>query len=265
MGRSSRSDAWWIVVVATLLLWAVMAPFHPDPDSSAGVYAALRDDIDRWLFVHCAQLVLAPFVVFAVWLLLRGLTSVAATISRVALVVWLVFFSAYDALAGIGTGVLVREANRHAGAARRSFAMAADVFWDGELTGTTSWWGVVATVAWPIVIVSAVIALRQAIANWGTILATAVAGLIALHAGFPATIGFVALVVAVVLRRRETELSPSSNWESIASVTTARHTHNCRSAYHVARWGTVRCLVRPVVAPLSARPMCHSGASGACA
>jgi integrase len=59
------------------------------------------------LFIHCAQLVLAPFFAFSVWVILRAITSAAATLRRVAVVVWLVFFSAYDSLAGIGTGVLV--------------------------------------------------------------------------------------------------------------------------------------------------------------
>jgi hypothetical protein len=49
----------------------------------------------------------------------------------VALVVWLVLFSAYDAMAGIGTGVLVREASHLAGEERRNFAASADVFRDG--------------------------------------------------------------------------------------------------------------------------------------
>jgi hypothetical protein len=190
------------LMVAAPLLWAVLAPFHPDPDA-ASVYVALQADVGRWLFVHVAQLVLAPFIAFTIWAILRGIDSFAASLSRAALAVWLVFFSAYDALAGIGTGVLVREANSLTGEAQASLASAADLFWDSRLSGNRSWLGIVATVAWPIVAVAAAVALRRAGARWATVSATAVSGLIALHAGFPATIGFVALAVAAVLRSRE--------------------------------------------------------------
>ena len=58
-----------------------------------------------------AQLVLMPFLAAGVWMLLDGLQSVAAWVARSALVLWLVFFSAFDAVAGIATGVLTRHAN----------------------------------------------------------------------------------------------------------------------------------------------------------
>ena len=47
------------------------------------------------------------------------------------------------------------------------------------------------------------LSLLRAGAGWATVAATAVSGLIALHAGFPATVGFVALAVAAVLWSRE--------------------------------------------------------------
>jgi hypothetical protein len=152
--------------------------------------------------VHIGQVLLAPFLALTVLMLLRGISSLAATISRAALVVWLVFFSAYDALAGIGTGVLVREANSVEGAERASFAAAADFFWDSHLSGNRSWLGVVATVAWPIVALAGAVALRQAGASWLTTAAAAVSGLFALHAGPPATVGLLALLVAAVSSER---------------------------------------------------------------
>ena len=57
-----------------------------------------------------AQLVLTPLVAVGVWMLLDGIQSVAATIARATLVVWMVFFSAFDAIAGIAVGVLTRYA-----------------------------------------------------------------------------------------------------------------------------------------------------------
>jgi hypothetical protein len=192
-----------IVLPAALLGWAVLALFHPDPDAAGGIYAGLHDEVGRWLFVHIAQLALAPFVAFAVWAILHGISSITATASRAALVVWLVFFGVYDALAGIGTGVLVRHAANTAGEEQARFIAAVDFFWDSRLTGTVSWWGIVATIAWPTVAITAAIALRRAGAGWPTTMATLASGLIALHGGYPATLGFTALAAAVVLRSRE--------------------------------------------------------------
>ena len=209
MNRSTvKPGAVWIVLPVALVTWAVIALLHPDPDSSAGIYAGLHDDVGSWLFTHCAQLVLAPFVAFTVWTILRGVTSAAATLSRLALVVWLVSFSAYDSLAGIGTGVLVREANSVTGDEQAGLVTAADLFWDSQLSGNVSWWGVVATIAWPVVAVAAAVALHRDRASRVTVAAMAVSGLVAFHAGFPATVGFTALAVAVVGRLTRAGNSP---------------------------------------------------------
>jgi hypothetical protein len=152
---------------------------------------------------HVAQIVLAPFIAFTVWALLRGIDSAWSGLSRAALAVWLVFFGVDDALAGTGTGVLVREANSVIGEERASLASAAEFFWDSRVTGNRSWFGVVATVAWPVIAVAAAVALRRAGAGWATVAATAVSSLMALHGGFPATVGFLALAVAAVLWSRD--------------------------------------------------------------
>lgn len=190
----------WLGIFGAPLLWAILAPFHPEGEGDA--YASLHDQVGRWLFVHVAQVVLAPFLAIAVWLLLRGIASVAATISRVALVFWLVFFSTYDALAGIGTGVLVRQANSVSGEERASFAEAADFFFDSHISGYLSWFGAVATVAWVVVALAAAVALRGAGADWLTTAAAALSALFAFHAGYPAMVGLIALLVAAFLWER---------------------------------------------------------------
>ena len=92
------------------LLWAVLILFHPMPGGDSTL-DGIDDVVDRWLIVHVGQLILTPLLFLAVWRLLDGLTSTAATISRCGLVVWTVFFSAYDAVQGIATGLLVRHAD----------------------------------------------------------------------------------------------------------------------------------------------------------
>ena len=78
-------------------------------------YEGIADEADRWIFVHFALLVLTPFLAAGVWMLLDGIESIPALVARAFLALWMVFFSAVDAVAGIATGVLTRHANSLAG------------------------------------------------------------------------------------------------------------------------------------------------------
>ena len=94
-----------VVLALTLLVLAVALLWHPT--GGEDVFEAVRDDVGAWLFVHVSFLRLAPLLGYAVLLLLQGLRSRAAAVSRAALVVYMVFYTAYEVTAGVGTGVLV--------------------------------------------------------------------------------------------------------------------------------------------------------------
>ena len=93
-----------LFVVAVPLLFAAVLLFHPPGGDD--VYEGVKDDVDRWLFVHTAFLLLTPLLAIAAYLLLNGLESGAATVSRVALIFFHVFYNAYEVTVGIGTGIL---------------------------------------------------------------------------------------------------------------------------------------------------------------
>ena len=184
------------------LLWAVLIVFHPNPGGDSP-YEGIRDVVDRWLFVHVGQLILTPFLFLAVWRLLDGLSSAAATVSRAALVVWTVFFSAYDSVQGIATGILTRYANDLAGAEQAAVARAIDfVVEDSQLAGNISALGLVAGASWLIVAIAAAVALHKAGAGWAVVVATCLSVVVAAHSA-PAAIGFVALFLAGILRERQ--------------------------------------------------------------
>jgi hypothetical protein len=52
-----------------------------------------------------------PLMAAVVYLLLRGVEGTAAQVSRIALVPFVIFYSAWEALQGIGVGILVDEVN----------------------------------------------------------------------------------------------------------------------------------------------------------
>jgi hypothetical protein len=207
MTSAGRKSA--LVLLAAPLLWLLPAMLHPIGDPYAGIAA----ETDRWLFVHVAQLLLAPLLGALVWMLLAGLESVAARVARTALVLWLVFFSAFDAIAGIATGVLSRHANSLAGEEREGVISAIDfLFDDSQLVGGGfSVLGNIGHGTWMVVAIAAAVAFHQAGARRAVVAAMLLSVLFAAHSGIGAAIGLISLFVAarLVLTGRSAGTKPS--------------------------------------------------------
>lgn len=198
-----------LVLLAAPLLGLVPAALHPMGDP----YAGIADETNRWLFVHVAQLVLTPFLGALVWMLLAGLESAAARVARAAVVLWLVFFSAFDAIAGIATGVLSRHANSLAGEEREGVVSAIDYLFDDSVLagGGFSVLGNLGQGSWMVVAIAAAVALHKARAPRAAVLAMSLSVLFAAHGGIVAALGLVALLVAghLILRWRSAATTPS--------------------------------------------------------
>jgi hypothetical protein len=193
-----------LVVLAAPLLWVVIALLHPGGiGDEPAPYAGIADDANKWIFVHFSQLVLTPLVGLGVWMLLDGIQSAAATLARAFLVVWMVFFSAFDAIAGIAVGVLTRHANSLAGEERDAVVGAIDfLFQESRLAGGDNYsvLGILGQFSWVALVLAAIVALRRAGVSRVIVGATLLSLLFAAHAGYPAAVGLVALFVAELLR-----------------------------------------------------------------
>jgi hypothetical protein len=197
---SSRASR---LVLAAPLLWAVLVLFHPLGDET-NAYESISGSVDRWLAVHVGQLVLTPLLFLTVWRLLDGLSSAAAKVSRAALVVWAVFFSAYDSVQGIAVGILVQHANSLAGSEQAAVAGAIDhLVSDNRLAGGVSAIALVGQGSWLVVAIAAAVALHQAGAGKAAVIAACLATVFAVHLA-PAAVGLVALFAAALLRERST-------------------------------------------------------------
>jgi hypothetical protein len=198
-----------LVLLAVPLLWLVPAALHPIGDP----YAGIAGETDRWLFVHISQLLLTPFMGALVWALLAGLESVAARVARAALVSWLVFFSAFDAIAGVATGVLTRHANGLAGDEREGVISAIDYLFDDStlIGGGFSVLGNIGHGSWMVVAIAAAVAFHQAGARRAVVAGMLLSVLFAAHSGIGAAIGLVSLFVAgrLVLTNRSAGTTPS--------------------------------------------------------
>jgi hypothetical protein len=105
-------DRWSVrdaVLFGAPTLMAVSSVLHPlPPFMSPGMLKFLRPRLSLWLGIHLVQVVLVLLLGLAIWFLTEGLSSRAATASRLATACFLVFYAAFDSVVGIGTGLLAR-------------------------------------------------------------------------------------------------------------------------------------------------------------
>ena len=180
----------WLFLVAMPLVLAVVLWFHPPGGDT--VYEGVRDDVDAWRLVHAVFLFFIPLMALAVYLLLDGLRSTAATVSRASLVLFLVFYTAYEVTVGLGTGILVDYANGLPAAEQAAVADAIEHYnGDALLADPMSVSLALGLVGWVVALVAAAVALRQAGVGWP---ATILVGITALFAIHPPPVGPAALV-----------------------------------------------------------------------
>ena len=204
-----------LFLVGTPLAFAGVLWLHPA--GGENVYEGVRDDVGDWLFVHTAFLFFTPLLGIAAFMLLRGLSGRAATVSRVALVFFLVFYTAYEATVGVATGILVDYAN---GLPAEEQAVMADAIQDlnrNWILTDPSVSVVLGVLGWVVAMVAAAVAFRRTGSGW---LVTLLLGFSALFAVHPPPIGPAALLcfaAAAVLIERSRAMS---------SAAPGRHTYD---------------------------------------
>jgi hypothetical protein len=187
-------------LVATPLALAVVLWWHPA--GGENVYEDVRDDVGAWLFVHTVFLLFVPLLGLAAYLLLNGLRGWAAAVSRVALIFFLVFYTAYEATVGVGTGILVDYAN---GLPAGEQTVVADAIQDlnrNPILADPSIALVLGSAGWIVAMVAAAIAFRRAGAGWPVTLLIGCAALFAVHPPPVGPIGLFCLAAAAVLTER---------------------------------------------------------------
>src|SRR5687768_8089939 len=97
-------------LIGVPLLWGILLLFHPGGDGTE-IYLDAQDKVTPFLVVHVGMMLFIPLIAVAFLLLLRGVGGTAARVSRIALVPFVVFYSAWEVFQGIGVGILVNELN----------------------------------------------------------------------------------------------------------------------------------------------------------
>jgi hypothetical protein len=207
-----------LVLLGTPLAFAVVTTLHPTTGAGPGDPSLPEA---RWLTVHGLQVILTVLLAYCIWILLDGIQNRPATAARVALPVFLVFFSTFDAVAGLATGWLHHTARAQTGAEQAAALRAADeLFNHNWLTGNLSVAGSVSAIAWAVIAIAGAMALRRAGADRLTMALMAASVLFVNHPVPTGTLGMLALFAAAFLwDRRRNKISTGT----AAPIETADH------------------------------------------
>lgn len=92
------------VIFAAVAGYIVIGLIHP-PDLEVG------DDATIHYWLHVVQPLFIGLLAWSLWLLVDGLPGRAASIARYAVIPYVIAYTTLDSVAGIATGMIVREAN----------------------------------------------------------------------------------------------------------------------------------------------------------
>jgi hypothetical protein len=210
-GPTYRADPTWLLpqplrrplLFTPPIALAILEVFHPNPDFNV---QALLDASTWFAWFHVIQLVLTGLVALSVLLIAADYDRANAWTTRLGIGAFLVFFSAYDTLAGIGTGLAMHTARDLPGAQQEGvFAVVKD--WPG--VGPVFALSIVGTLGWVVAVGALALAARRLGASRAEWIALALAAVF-LMGGHPfpqGTLAFGSLFVAVLLH----EWGPASH------------------------------------------------------
>jgi hypothetical protein len=199
----------WFIPAVPLVL-AVLLLFHPRGDGGR-IYDGVSGVADRWLAVHVGLAVLVGLLAVAVYLLLEGLRGRAATVSRVALLPFVVCFVAWEANAGIGTAILVDYADGLPAAEREPVAGAIQELWTNPFVGEPSVFNVIGNLSWVVAMIAAAVAFSRAGAARAVTVLLAISSLFVFHALVVGSVALLCLAAAAVLvERARTQPAPTA-------------------------------------------------------
>jgi hypothetical protein len=200
-------------LIAVPLLWAVLLLFHPGGEGDQ-IYLDAQDNVTRFLVVHVGMMLFIPLMAVVIFLLLRGVEGTAAWVSRIALVPFVVFYSAWEVFQGIGVGILVNELN---GLPQAEQALREDLvqnFAEHVLTGPFGVFGSIGSVGLIVAAIAAGVALyRHAGAPVSVPVLLAISGLlITVHPPPYGPIGLALFIIAVLIyvRSQSRAAAPAS-------------------------------------------------------
>ena len=208
-----------VLLLVPPLALAALEIFHPQPDESA---QAMMEVATWFALFHFIQLGLVGLVALSVLLLADSFGQATAWSTRIGIGVFLVFFSAYDTIAGIGTGLAMRSARDLSPVQQQGVF---EVVKDWPALGTPFVLSIFGTLGWVIAVGSLAFAARRLGAprlEWVFILLAGVF-LLAGHPAPQGTLAFGSLFLAALFHeRRRSNARPTSTQDDVGAAALLR-------------------------------------------
>jgi hypothetical protein len=147
-------------LIGVPLAWAGLLWFHPGGDRD-NIYASLRDQVTTWQIVHVGTLIFIGLMGVALYMLVRDLPGRAASISRLAIGPFVLFYGAWEAVIGLGTGALVQHANDVPPVQRPAVSDAIQSLQANVIVGDAGVVAVIGALAWITAVIAAAVAYRR--------------------------------------------------------------------------------------------------------
>ena len=170
------------------------------------------DETALYLGIHLVQLVLILLLAWGTWLLVKDLPGRAAQVARVAIVPYAIVYAAFDAIAGVAIGIIIREANGLSAAEGAAVQRVFDDS-DGVTEAITATFYVASGLSWFVMALAAAIAVKQVGGLAPTLLMAIGAAIFAVGHPFPPGpigIALFGLGIAWLELRREAANAPEA-------------------------------------------------------
>ena len=188
-----------LVLLGTPLTLGILEIWHPMPMSGAR-FATIARYNTWWLTIHVLQLPLFGLMALAVVLLVAGIPGRAATCARVGMGFFVVFYTAFDAITGVASGMLVRGAQGLAPEQQALVARQVEAFFP-TVAGDAATITLIATfgvAGWVVGVAAAAVALAQDGAPRAAAVLLGLAVLFAAHAPPTGPLGLACFFLAAL-------------------------------------------------------------------
>jgi hypothetical protein len=119
------------------------------------VYDSILHHGSWWIRLHTINLILFPLVGLSAYYLVKDVLNAAGSLSRIAIAIFVPLYAAFDAIIGIGTGILVRNASALPPGQLSTLRPYIDAFWNsGPAQGVAA----AGSIAWVFAMLAAAVA-----------------------------------------------------------------------------------------------------------
>jgi hypothetical protein len=144
-----------------------------------------------------------------IWALIRDLSGRAATIARVALPIYAVFYTVWETIFGIATGIAADSGNGLKGAERDGAAAVVDTIVASPIVGESGLFVSIGSIAWWVAISAAILALKHAGVRRSALVLFGLGGLLTFHVPIgPPALVCLSVAAYMIERHRATHLRP---------------------------------------------------------